>query len=107
MSLTQITLKKSKNMREQVNYWVGLLKVLLACMQCVMEIETTKLWVRLGLVLPNTVNSSIAFGHVLSRYTSDPEILEDPEAFEYDHESIISLELFERWLKHPDFCMVN
>ncbi|WP_444946598.1 DUF6368 family protein [Microbulbifer sp. VTAC004] len=53
------------------------------------------------------VNGSIAFCHVLSRYTSDPEILEHPGVVEYEHESIISRELFEQWLKHPDFRMVK
>ncbi len=53
------------------------------------------------------VNGKIAFGHLLSRYTQDAEILEDPGVVEYQEESIINPELFGRWLRHRDFQMVK
>ena len=53
------------------------------------------------------VHGRIAFCHVLSRYTDDPEILNDPGVVEFEEESLISLDLFERWLQHRDFRMVK
>lgn len=53
------------------------------------------------------VGGKIAFCHILGRYTNVPEILNDPGVMEYDQESIISTDLFERWLKHSDFRMVK
>ncbi len=53
------------------------------------------------------VGGKVAFCHVLSHYTEDTELLNDSDLVEYEQESIIGPELFERWLKHKDFRMVK
>ena len=61
--------------------------------------------VTLGIV--EIVKGKIAFCDTLARYTNDPEILNDPGVVEFDSESIISTQLFSRWLEHTDFGMVK
>ena len=53
------------------------------------------------------VDGRIAFSDLLGHYTKDSVMLNDPGVCEYEHESIITPELFERWLAHDDFRMVN
>jgi hypothetical protein len=53
------------------------------------------------------VGGHIAFGSPLQHYTSAPEMLEHPGLMEFNGQSIISLELFQRWRQHVDFRMAK
>jgi len=49
----------------------------------------------------------IAFCDLLSRYTDDVDILNHPGGVKFEEESLISQDLFQRWLHHKDFRMVK
>ena len=100
---------------EQIEYYSGVRgtmldwapkDIIVLYAMCNQEIDHISLGeVTLGIT--KIVDASIAFCDVLSSYTSDSEILKSSGVVEYGQESIISPQLFERWLKHQDFRMVK
>lgn len=61
----------------------------------------------IALAVAKLVNGKVMFGNLLEAYTSDPQMLESMDFFNFDGVSIIGLEAFSKWLAHPDFCMVK
>ncbi|TGK07411.1 hypothetical protein EHO59_04735 [Leptospira semungkisensis] len=49
----------------------------------------------------------ILFGSLLSNYTSDNEILNNPNLIHYHNETIFKVREFELWMLHPDFRLVK
>ncbi|WP_431689217.1 DUF6368 family protein [Hahella sp. NBU794] len=62
---------------------------------------------KVALSIARLFNGWIAFHNPLSLYTNDPDIVMDKGIIDIQGESLISPDLFERWLQHPDFCMVK
>lgn len=69
--------------------------------------EDRKILGSLAASIARAVEGSIAFGSALYRYTSDEHLLGHPGHIEINGESIMSIELFQKWLEHNDFRMVK
>ncbi|MES2570640.1 MAG: DUF6368 family protein [Verrucomicrobiota bacterium] len=62
---------------------------------------------RITLTIAKTVHGKIAFTDSLAKYTSDRTIIDSDDVIEFGSESIIGVDAFSEWLKHPDFRMVK
>lgn len=76
------------------------------CAMC-NDVEDHKVLGSLAVAIARIVDGSIAFGSALCHYTSDEGLMGHSGHTEFNGESIMSIELFQKWQEHHDFRMVK